>query len=69
MSTMLATGSGDHVAFDKRGDGPAVVFVAGAGPFRAIDPCTTETAERAAAAGTTTIVYDRLGRGESPAVE
>jgi pimeloyl-ACP methyl ester carboxylesterase len=44
-----------------------VVFVAGAGPHRAIDPWTTETAERAAASGLTTVVYDRLGRGESPA--
>jgi len=42
-----------------------LIFVAGAGPFRAIDPWTTETAERAAAQGLTTIVYDRIGRGES----
>lgn len=63
----VLTSSGDRVAFDRYGDGPAVVFVAGAGQFRATDPGTTETAERAAAAGITTIVYDRLGRGESPA--
>ncbi|MBZ2197933.1 alpha/beta fold hydrolase [Occultella gossypii] len=67
MSTTLTSGANDLVAFDRRGDGPAIVFVAGAGPFRAIDPWTTETAERAAAAGLTTIVYDRLGRGESVA--
>jgi pimeloyl-ACP methyl ester carboxylesterase len=67
MSTTLTTDAGDLVAFDKRGDGPAIVFVAGAGPFRAIDPWTTQTAELAAAAGLTTIVYDRLGRGESAA--
>ena len=38
------------------------------GRNRAVDPWTTETAERAAAAGASrTVVYDRLGRGESPA--
>ena len=39
----------------------------GAGPFRAVDPITTETAERAADFGVTTVVFDRLGRGESAA--
>ena len=43
------------------------MFIAGAGPFRAVDPITTETAERAADLGVTTVVFDRLGRGESPA--
>lgn len=67
MTEFVSTSRGDRVAYDKRGRGPAVVFVAGAGPFRAIDPVTTETAERLAAMGCTTVVYDRLGRGESPA--
>ena len=67
MSELVTTAMGDTVAYDLRGSGPAVVFVAGAGPHRAVDPWTTETAERAAAAGLTTVVYDRLGRGESPA--
>ncbi|GAA1738177.1 alpha/beta hydrolase [Isoptericola hypogeus] len=69
-TTTTATASstrGDRVAYDLRGSGPAVVFVAGAGPSRATDPVTTETAERAAALGLTTVVYDRLGRGDSPA--
>lgn len=44
---------------------PTVVFVAGAGPYRAIDPITAPTAESLAAAGITAIVYDRIGRGES----
>lgn len=66
MST-LDTASGDVIGFDQRGDGPTVVFIAGAGPYRAIDPGTTETAELAAAAGTRTVVYDRIGRGESVA--
>ena len=67
MSELVTTAMGDTVAYDLRGSGPAVVFVAGAGPHRAVDPWTTQTAERAAAAGLTTVVYDRLGRGESPA--
>ncbi|NJK45249.1 MAG: alpha/beta hydrolase [Pleurocapsa sp. SU_196_0] len=67
MSNFITTATGDRIAYDVRGTGPALIFVAGAGPFRAIDPWTTETAERAAQQGITTLVYDRLGRGESPA--
>ena len=67
MTDFTTTASGDRVAYDRRGTGPALIFVAGAGPFRAIDPLTTETAERAALLGVTTLVFDRLGRGESPA--
>ncbi|MFF2450878.1 alpha/beta fold hydrolase [Isoptericola sp. NPDC058082] len=63
----VTTARGDRVTYDLRGTGPAVVFVAGAGPFRAVDPVTTRTAEILAAAGVTTVVYDRLGRGDSPA--
>lgn len=61
------TTHGDTVAFDLRGpaDAPAVVFIAGAGPFRAVDPVTTETAELLAELGVRTTVHDRLGRGES----
>ncbi|HEY5821299.1 MAG TPA: alpha/beta hydrolase [Propionibacteriaceae bacterium] len=66
MSEFVTTSRGDTVAYDRRGSGPALIFIAGAGPFRAIDPGTTETAELAAEQGLTTIVYDRLGRGESP---
>ncbi|MEU8898992.1 alpha/beta hydrolase [Nocardia sp. NPDC048505] len=65
MSEYLTTSRGDRVAYDLRGSGPALLFIAGAGPYRAIDPVTTETAELAAQQGITTIVYDRLGRGES----
>ncbi|RLV57112.1 alpha/beta hydrolase [Aeromicrobium phragmitis] len=67
MSSYATTDLGDTVAFDLRGTGPAVVFVAGAGPHRAVDPATTRTAELAAARGLTTVVPDRLGRGESVA--
>jgi pimeloyl-ACP methyl ester carboxylesterase len=62
-----ATGHGDRVTYDLRGTGPAVVFVAGAGPYRAVDPVTTRTAELLADRGVTTVVFDRLGRGDSPA--
>lgn len=65
MSEYVTTSHGDRVAFDQRGTGPALIFIAGAGPYRAIDPWTTETAETAAAQDISTIVYDRLGRGES----
>jgi pimeloyl-ACP methyl ester carboxylesterase len=67
MTSTLTTPRGDRVAYDRYGEGPALVFIAGAGPFRAGDPVTTETAERAATRGITTIVFDRLGRGESEA--
>ena len=64
-TTAATTAQGDRVTYDLRGTGPALVFVAGAGPYRATDPYTTETAERLAALGLTTVVFDRLGRGDS----
>lgn len=63
----LTTARGDVVTYDRYGTGPAIVFVAGAGPFRAIDPLTTATAQGLAEAGFSTVVHDRVGRGESPA--
>ncbi|WP_125613434.1 alpha/beta fold hydrolase [Specibacter cremeus] len=65
MSEHATSTVGDRVAYDRFGAGPALIFIAGAGPFRAIDPWTTETAQVAARHGITAIVYDRLGRGES----
>ena len=65
MTEHVTTSRGDTVGFDRRGEGPAVVFVAGAGPFRAIDPRTTETAELLAGRGFTTVVHDRVGRADS----
>jgi pimeloyl-ACP methyl ester carboxylesterase len=70
MSRTVTTARGDSVAFDRypadrEGEGPAVVFVAGAGPFRAIDPQTTETARLLAERGVTTVVHDRVGRADS----
>ena len=67
MTDYATTSQGDRVAHDLRGSGPAVVFVTGAGPDRADDPVTAETAQRVADAGLTTVTFDRLGRGESPA--
>ena len=67
MTEVTTTARGDRVAYDRYGDGPGLVFVAGAGPFRAIDPVTTETARRAGDLGVTAVVFDRLGRGESTA--
>ena len=67
MTEHATTSRGDTVAYDRYGEGPGLVFVAGAGPFRAMDPGTTATARLAAEAGLTTVVFDRLGRGESGA--
>lgn len=67
--TTITTARGDRIGFDRHGDGGAatsVIFVAGAGPFRAIDPVTTATAELMPTVSS--IVYDRLGRGDSAAV-
>jgi pimeloyl-ACP methyl ester carboxylesterase len=65
MTEFTTTSRGDRVAFDRFGEGPGLVFVAGAGPDRASDPITAETARRVAEEGITTVVFDRLGRGES----
>lgn len=67
MTEFTTSGAGDRIAYDRYGTGPAIIFVAGAGPHRAVDPVTTQTAELAAKQGVTTIVFDRLGRGESAA--
>lgn len=65
MSEFVTTPTGDRIAYDRHGSGPAIIFVAGAGPWRGIDPVTTETAELLADQGVTAIVHDRVGRGES----
>ncbi|WP_010204337.1 alpha/beta fold hydrolase [Salinibacterium sp. PAMC 21357] len=65
MTEFVETAAGDRVAFDRYGDGPIVIFVAGAGPWREIDFTTTETAELLGHYGVKAVVYDRLGRGES----
>ena len=40
-SHILTTPDGDRIAFDRRGSGPALIFIAGAGIYREIDPWTT----------------------------
>ena len=67
MSEVVTTDAGDRVAFDRYGSGPAIIFVSGAGPWRAMDPTTTRTAELLGERRVTAIVYDRIGRGESRA--
>ncbi|GAA3704302.1 alpha/beta hydrolase [Microlunatus aurantiacus] len=67
MTDVTTTTRGDRVGYDRYGSGPGLVFIAGAGPFRAVDPITTETAQRVADLGVTAVVFDRLGRGDSAA--
>jgi pimeloyl-ACP methyl ester carboxylesterase len=67
MTDFVTTSRGDRVGYDRYGTGPGLVFVSGAGPFRAQDPATTATALLVAEAGVTTVAFDRLGRGDSAA--
>lgn len=69
MTEHVTTSTGDVVAYDHHGEAgqPAIVFIAGAGPFRAVDPVTTETARLLAERGIQSTVHDRVGRGESEA--
>ena len=66
MSEQVTTSRGDVVAYDRVGEGPTVVLVAGAGSLRG-DPRTVRTAELLADQGVTAVVPDRLGRGGSAA--
>ncbi|MBR7742464.1 alpha/beta hydrolase [Phycicoccus sp. BSK3Z-2] len=67
MTTFVTSSRGDRVALDDLGSGPAVVFVAGAGPSRADDEMTASTARLLADGGCRALVPDRLGRNESVA--
>lgn len=67
MTDFVTTALGDRIGYDRVGDGPAVIFVAPAGQSRAIDPITAPTAKALAHRGLTALVYDRVGRGDSPA--
>jgi pimeloyl-ACP methyl ester carboxylesterase len=55
---------GTTIAFDRSGEGPAIVLVGGAFQHRAIDPSTARLAELLAP-NFTVYHYDRRGRGES----
>ncbi len=55
---------GTTIAFDRSGEGPAIVLVGGAFQHRAIDPSTARLAELLAPSFTV-YHYDRRGRGDS----
>jgi pimeloyl-ACP methyl ester carboxylesterase len=55
---------GTAIAFDRSGQGPAVILVGGAFQYRAIDPPTAQLAGLLAQ-HFTVFHYDRRGRGES----
>lgn len=55
---------GTAIAFDRSGDGPALVLVDGATQYRAIDPRTAQLVALLAP-HFTVFHYDRRGRGES----
>lgn len=55
---------GTHIGYDRRGKGPAIIMVAGATQYRAVDKTTPGMADDLADRFTI-INYDRRGRGES----
>lgn len=63
MKTVISN-DGTAIAFDRLGDGPAVILVGGAFQHRAIDPRTAELAGLLAERFTV-VHYDRRGRGDS----
>lgn len=65
MST-ITSADGTTIDYESYGDGPAVVFVAGAVQHRALDGSTTSAARLLGEQGFTAVVYDRRGRGRSP---
>jgi pimeloyl-ACP methyl ester carboxylesterase len=65
MTNFATSADGTRIAYDRVGDGPTVIFVAGAFQYRAFDPVTTELAKQLASQGFNVVDYDRRGRGES----
>src|SRR4051794_14708663 len=65
MTEFVTAEDGTRIAYDREGEGPAVVFVGGAFQHRANDTETRDLASRLAARGLTVLNYDRRGRGES----
>src|SRR2546422_605368 len=65
MSEFAISKDGTRIAYERDGEGPAVILVAGAMQFRGFDPTTVEMAKLLAAKGFTVFNYDRRGRGES----
>jgi len=64
MTGTVQSSDGTTIAFDRTGEGPAVVLVGGAMHYRALDPSFGQIAERLASRATV-YTYDRRGRGES----
>lgn len=60
----VASKDGTTIAFDRSGQGPALILVGGAFQHRSIDPSTARLAELLAPRFTV-YHYDRRGRGES----
>ncbi|MBT8159843.1 MULTISPECIES: alpha/beta fold hydrolase [Arthrobacter] len=65
MSEFANSKDGTRIAYERHGDGPAVILVGGAMQFRGFDPTTVEMGKQLAAQGFTVLNYDRRGRGES----
>jgi pimeloyl-ACP methyl ester carboxylesterase len=65
MTHFVTSADGTRIAFDRTGEGPALILVGGATQFRAFDPTTAELARELAGRGFTVVDYDRRGRGES----
>jgi pimeloyl-ACP methyl ester carboxylesterase len=65
MTEFLVTEDGTSIAYDRRGAGPVVILIGGAGQFRAVDPATRELAGLLGERGFTAVDYDRPGRGDS----
>ena len=65
MTSSVRTAGGTRIAYDREGTGQPLVFVGGAGQFRAVDPATRALAGELAPRGFDVVVYDRPGRGDS----
>jgi pimeloyl-ACP methyl ester carboxylesterase len=62
--TFVTSSDGTPIAFDRSGEGPAVILIAGAIQHRAIDPSFTQLASLLSGRFTV-FTYDRRGRGDS----
>jgi pimeloyl-ACP methyl ester carboxylesterase len=61
----VASADGTRISYDRVGEGPPLVLVAGATQHRAVDETTPKLQALLAEAGFAVINYDRRGRGES----
>jgi pimeloyl-ACP methyl ester carboxylesterase len=61
---IVTSKDGTTIGYDRKGYGPAIILVAGATQYRAIDPNTPLMADQLAERFTV-VNYDRRGRGES----